>query len=237
MKKPAFLQDYQYDDQGKLVYVSVGARVRRILTALLVILLNVFLILRATVSCDVALQDTILLSPLGGRNLAAAALSLAPQNGFSSFSTYHERGEGATLWHLYPSSGMDEMGHVQITDVDYVDGAGILQFSVKQNLRHYPAKNEAGSPTLSFVVRVIDAEGKEHFSNTAIAHTETYERRGYLYTRVAFDDLDIKLGEEYVTLYVFLTGTSDTLFSITLHGQNSASSRDSLSSRTYLAVS
>lgn len=236
MKTPAFLRREQYDDQGKLVEVSVFTRVRRVLWALLILLINLFLIVRATISCDIGLSDTVLVSALGGRDLAAAALHLPVQRGFASYSTYHEGGEGAYLYRLYPQGSTDELGHLQVTNVDYVDGAGILQFTMRQNLRHYPALNEKGNPTLSFVVRVIDEAGAEHFSNTAIMHTVTEERRGYLFTRVSFDDLSIDLGTEYVTLYVFLTDSSDTLLSVTLHGVGGATSRDALSSRTYLAV-
>lgn len=237
MKLPSFLRRVQVDDNYNLVEVSLFTRIRRVLTALLILVINVLLIWRATVSCEIALSSEVLLSPLGGRDLAAASLSLPVPQDFSSFSTRKKGADGAAFYHLYAQNAtMDEMGHLQVSNVDYVDGAGLLQFTMRQNLRHYPKENEKGNPTLSYVVRVIDKEGNEHFSNTAIMHTVAEEHRGYLYTRVAFDDLDFVLGTDYVTLYVFLTDTSDTLLSITLHGQDSATSRTALSALTYRDV-
>lgn len=237
MKLPSFLRRVQVDDNYNLVEVSLFTRIRRVLTALLILVINVLLVWRATVSCEIALSSEVLLSPLGGRDLAAASLSLPVPQDFSSYSTRKEGADGAAFYHLYAQNATtDEMGHLQVSHVDYVDGAGLLQFTMRQNLRHYPKENEKGNPTLSYVVRVIDKEGNEHFSNTAIMHTVTEEHRGYLYTRVAFDDLDFVLGTDYVTLYVFLTDTSDTLLSITLHGQNAATSRTALSALTYRDV-
>lgn len=236
MKLPAFLQRLQIDEHGDLVEVSVFTRVRRVLFAVLVLLINAFLIVRATVSCDIALSDTVLLSDLGARNLAAASLSLPLPQDFSSYSTRSRGAQGAFVHHLYPSGSADEMGHLQVNNVTYVEGAGMLQFTMRQNLRHYPETNEKGNPTLSYLVRVIDENGKEHYSNTAIAHTVTEVHRGYAYTRVAFDELEITLGTDYVTLYVFLTDTSDTLLAVTLAGTDSTTSRGSLSAQTYRAV-
>ncbi len=237
MKLPKFLRRVQVDDNYNLVEVSVFTRVRRVLTAILVVLLNVLLIVRASVSCSIELSETVLLSERGARDLACAALSLAPPRGFASFSQKNRGGEGVALYHLYAENATtDEMGHLQVTNVDYFDGAGLLQFTMRQNLRHYPAENEKGNPTLSYVVRVIDREGGESFSNTAIMHTKVEEHRGYLFTRVAFDGFHFNLSEDYVTLYVFLTDTSDTLLSITLHGTSSAMSQDALRSRRYQHV-
>lgn len=237
MRPPSFLRRVQVDDNYNLVEVSIGTRLRRVLTAVLVLVLNALLIARATVSCDIALSEKVLLSFRGGRDLASAALSLAPPSSFRSYSTRKEGGEKAEFYHLYAqNAAADEMGHVQINHVDYVNGAGLLQFTVRQNLRHYPATNENGNPFLSFVVRVIDRDGKEHFADTTLCHTVTEERRGYLFTRVAFDGLDFVMGTDYVTLYVFLTDTSDTLLAVTLHGTGSATARDALSAQTYMDV-
>ena len=237
MKLPAFLRRVQVDDNYNLVEVPLVTRIRRVLTAVLVLVINVILIVRATVSCDIALSTKILLSQRGGRDLASSALCLPKPASFSSFSTRNKRAQGARLYHLYAQNAtMDELGHLQVTHVDYFDGAGLLQFTMRQNLRHYPEFNRRGNPTLSYVVRVIDKDGREKYANTAIMHTVSEEHRGYLFTRVAFDDLDFVLGTDYVTLYVFLTDTSDTLLSITLHGSGSANSRDALSAQTYLEV-
>lgn len=237
MKVPSFLRRVQLDDNYNLVEVSLFTRVRRVLVALVILVINVLLILRATVSCDVALSEEILLSTKGARDFAAASLHLAPPRSFSSFSLRNEGGEGAYLHHLYAQSATtDEMGHLQVKYVDYVDGAGMLQFTMRQNLRFYPELNENGNPTLSYVVRVIDEAGKEHFSNTAIMHTATEVHRGYAHTRVAFDDLHFDLGTDYVTLYVFLTDTSDTVLTVTLHGVGATTSRDSLGAQTYRFV-
>lgn len=240
MKVPSFLRRVQVDENYNLVEVSLFTRIRRVFFALLILTINVLLILRASVSCEIGLAERMLLSDLGGRDLAAAALHLAKPRDFSSYSTRYEGGQGVELYHLYAQNATtDEMGHLQVTHVDYFDGAGILQFTMRQNLRHYAARNAEGDPLLSYVVRVIDEHGKESYSNTAIMHTVTEEHRGYLYTRVVFDDLHFTLGQDYVTLYVFLTDrtlASDTLLSITLHGAGAATSRAALASQTYQSV-
>lgn len=231
---PSFWRRVQLDEHGVVVERSLGARIRNTAAALILIVLNLVLILRATVSCDIAFSETMLVTPVGTQALAQSALKLPAPQGFSSFTARREGADGVTLCRLFGIGMSDERGHVQVSDTVYFDGADILQFTVRQNLRHYPEKNTRGNPTLSYLLRVVDAEGGEHYYALPNTTTETHVHRGYLYTRVCMDSVRIALGTDYVTLYVLLTDeTDETLLTATLHSQSTAMAKSALKPQTY----
>lgn len=258
MKLPSFLRRVQVDDNYNLVEVSVATRVRRVLTAVLVLIVNVFLIIRATVSCDIALSDTFLVSEIGGRDLAAAVFRV-PKPSYLTPSA-RKKQPSAKLFRLLGQNTADEMGNLQIKNAQYVETANILQFTARQNLRHYPLEGGDGEKSLTYVVRVAhkhgitvyceDETGAEFYKkNQALAyeslateyykasvHTVTDTHRGYAYTRFSYDELAIDRLEDYVVLYVYDTESGSTVLSTTLLTSSSSGARESFRSQTYLDV-
>ncbi len=257
MRLPSFLRRVQVDDSYNLVEVSVATRVRRVLFALLVLVINVLIIVRATVSCDIKLSDTFLVSPRGGRALAAAALSV-PKPSVLHPAVYGGA-DGARLYRLHAASTTDELGNLHLKHIKYVDGADILQFTLRQNLRTYPLTEE-GSPNVTCVVRVATNYGvilycedeagasfyrrsqamayesiaSEYYKAAFYALTETH--RGYAHTRFSFEEIPIDLENDYAVLYVYDAESGKTLLASTLVGGGAQSSPDDLRSQTYRAL-
>ena len=254
MKLPSFLRRVQIDDNYNVVEVSVATRVRRVLFGILVLVVNVLIIIRATVSCDISLSDAFLLSPRGGRDLAAAALSVPKPS--SLHPAVYSVADSARLYRLHAASTTDELGNLHLKHVKYVDGAELLEFTLRQNLRNYPL-NEDGEPNFACVVRVAtnrgvivyceDETGRDLYrQNQALAyesiameyykasfHTVTEMHRGYAHTRFAYEELPVDLENDYVVLYVYDIESGKTLLASTLVGTGAASSPDDLRSQTY----
>jgi hypothetical protein len=241
------------DEYGEPVALTRKRRVLRATLVLLVLAVNVFLILRAAQSCDPALSEQVLVSAAFQKDLSQSALHLPAPGDFSSFSVRQNSADGVKVYKLYHTNGTDEKGHLQLRDIVYFEGADELQFSFRQNTRFYPRYNDNGNPYLSFLVRVVDKEGEEHYYGSALTRTNendsqatyhssyvhlvTEERGGYLYSRVAFDRIRFQTDTEYVTLFVFETDSLDkTVFTATLSSQTGIRTPVPLNSRNFLPI-
>ena len=240
------------DEYNEPIVLTPARRIRRILFAAVVIAFNLFVILLAVRSCDPALSEKVLVSPVFQKNLAQSSLRLPAPGGFSSFSERQSvLAHGVGVYKLYHTNGTDEKGHLQLKNIVWFQGADELQFTLRQNVRYYPRYTGQGDPALSFLVRVIDKTGEERYYGSALTRIagengrETYtsaevhvvtELRGtYLYSRVAFDKIRFDPETDYVTLFVFRTDDLDrTVFSATLSSQTGIRTQVSLAGRKFL---